>query len=167
MRFLRANGGAVELSPIAHRVLVAHRQLQAGDKEAGGVLLGRLIRDTSDVVVDVVSSPSPEDRRNRFSFFRARKPAQHAVDRAWRESGQVVIYLGEWHTHPEDDPSPSCIDQRDWKRIVAKASFEQDFLLFMIVGRVAFQAWELSRAKPEPVALIVEQESAAIIGSVT
>lgn len=161
MRFVRKSRGAVEVSPAAHAVLTAHRQLRTADTEAGGVLLGRLIRDSHDVVIDVASPPSPEDRRSRFSFFRARKPAQVVVERAWRESGQVVNYLGEWHTHPEDDPNPSCIDRRDWKKIVARASFEQDFLLFVIVGRVQIRVWEVSRERPEPVALSIEQGPAS------
>lgn len=165
MRFLRANGGAVEVSTASYTILTTHRQLRTADTEAGGVLLGRLIRDSNDVVVDTASPPSPEDRRSRFSFFRARKPAQHVVDSAWWESGQVVNYLGEWHTHPEDDPQPSCIDRRDWKKIVARASFEQEFLFFIIVGRVQVRAWEISRKKPEPVALVIEQPRALSSGS--
>lgn len=167
VRFIRANGGAVEVASEAQRVLLAHRQLNGADTEAGGLLLGRLIRDTHDVVVDTASPPSPEDRRSRFSFFRARNPAQRAVDRAWKESGQVVNYLGEWHSHPEDDPCPSCIDRRDWKKIVSRAAFEQDFLFFFIVGRVTVRAWELARSKPVPVALSVDGGSAATSGSIT
>lgn len=153
MSFARPGGGVLELSDAAVQTLLRHRQLRPADTEAGGVLLGRLIQGSSDVVIDVATPPSPSDRRSRFSFFRARKPAQEAVDRAWRQSGQVVNYLGEWHSHPEDHPSPSCIDKRDWKKILTHATFEQDFLVFIIVGRLSVRAWEVSRMHPVPRAL--------------
>jgi integrative and conjugative element protein (TIGR02256 family) len=157
MKFLRANGGVLEISTNAERILADHRQVKMNDVEAGGILLGRMIINSRDVVVDIASLPSPNDRRGRFSFFRARNPAQLLVDRAWSESGQVINYLGEWHTHPEDDPQPSCIDRRDWKKIVTRALFDQDFLIFIIVGRTTIRAWEISRTRPKPVPLVSEQ----------
>lgn len=153
MRFRRANGGIVEFSGESEAVLGSHRQVRDGDAEAGGILLGRLISSSTNVVIDRVTPPSLHDRRSRFAFFRARRPAQAAVDQAWNESGQVINYLGEWHTHPEDHPSPSCIDKRDWNRIVSKAQFEQDALFFAIIGRVSTRVWEVSKSHPKPVRL--------------
>jgi len=69
--------------------------------EAGGVLLGRHILETGDIIVDLITEPMPSDRQGRFRFFRARRPHQAAIDRAWRASGGTYTYLGEWHTHPE------------------------------------------------------------------
>lgn len=40
-------------------------------------------------------------------------------------------YLGEWHTHPEDSPSPSTIDTDGWQRICSKRKTP---MLFVIVG---------------------------------
>lgn len=61
---------------------------------------------------------------------------------AWRESTGTRIYLGDWHSHPEDDPKPSCVDRRDWNRVLKRAVYEQDFLLFAIVGRRSIAPWE-------------------------
>ena len=87
--------------------LLAHRQLQDSSPEAGGVMLGRLILGTSDVVVDAVTGPCTEDKYSRFTFFRSRRRAQQIVDEAWHTSCGTKIYLGDWHTHPEDIPRPS------------------------------------------------------------
>jgi integrative and conjugative element protein (TIGR02256 family) len=125
--------------------MLAHRQLHARDPESGGLLLGRLISGTEDVVIDFVSRPSGADRATRFRFFRARRPAQQRVTDAWHESLGTRVYLGEWHTHPEDDPTPSCIDRRNWRRIVKRAQFEQPFLFFVIVGRRGTAAWQVLR----------------------
>ena len=57
-------------------------------------------------------------------------------------------YLGEWHTHPEDVPSPSSHDRRDWLRTLDTAQFEQSFLFFIIVGRTSIGVWEGQTAVP-------------------
>lgn len=150
MRYRRPDGGILEISALALRSILTERQLGPNAAEAGGVLLGRFIKNTPDVVVDEVTRPGPADRRSRYRFFRAAPPAQRAVDLAWSASGGTVVYLGEWHTHAEDDPKPSCVDRRDWKRIVRRARFEQDSLFFIIAGRVELRVWEVSRAKPVP-----------------
>src|SRR5437867_1979843 len=107
MRFHRAGAGQLEISDEALAALNSHRQLSDSAAEAGGLLLGRLIAESSDVVVDEATNPSVEDRRGRFFFIRWRVPAQRRVATAWKESGSTRIYLGEWHSHPEDVPSPS------------------------------------------------------------
>src|SRR5579884_3498453 len=134
MRFRLVGGGLVEFTAAAVVRLTARRQVGPAAPEAGGVLLGRQILGSSDVVIDHASEPSLKDRRGRFWFRRARQPAQEIVDRAWRESGGVVNYLGEWHTHPEDDPSPSWVDKYNWWKIARRVSVDSEYLLFAIVG---------------------------------
>ena len=52
------------------------------------------------------------------------------------------IYLGDWHSHPEDRLTPSPVDRRDWSGTLERAVYEQDFLLFAIVGRKSLCLWE-------------------------
>ena len=111
-------------------------------RKQGGVLLGRLIVNTEDVVVDEITKPGPDDIRGRYRFKRSSNSAQPRVVSAWRESTGTKIYLGDWHSHPEDHPSPSSVDRRDWNRVVKRAVYEQDFLLFAIVGRRSIGVWE-------------------------
>jgi integrative and conjugative element protein (TIGR02256 family) len=152
LRFSRPAEGVVEFAEGALAHLLMHRQLSKGAPEAGGVLLGRLVKGLPDIIVDHALGPSPQDRRGRFFFFRAKSPAQTLIDQAWQASGQTLNYLGEWHTHPEDDPSPSCIDKRDWSRISARARYEQSSLLFVIVGRKHLRVWEAPKTG-KPIAL--------------
>lgn len=127
--------------------LFSFRQLKNSSPESGGIILGRLLIDNTDIIIDEISSPGPKDFRSRFSFLRRRDSAQKRVDSAWNQSNGTLVYLGEWHTHPEDIPTPShSIDLKEWRRISKEASFEQDFLLFLIVGRTQTNAWELEKA---------------------
>lgn len=133
------------LGPGAIATLTACRQSRQSMPEAGGILLGRLIESSPDIVIDAATPPHPEDRESRFSFFRRKEPAQHRVNIAWMASGGTSIYLGEWHSHPEDDPHPSGQDLSNWKRILRYVKCEHDALFFLIVGRHHSRAWEGSR----------------------
>lgn len=118
-----------------------HRWWQS---EAGGVLLGRHLLDSRDVVVDEVTTPQSSDRRSRFGFFRSRRHEALAQER-WRKQAGTSAYLGLWHTHPEHDPTPSSVDRQDWQQAVAGDAFEGDRLFFPIVGTNFIRVWTLSR----------------------
>src|SRR5262249_21943365 len=107
-------------------------------------MLGRLILGTSDVIVDAVTSPFTEDKYSRFTFFRSKRRAQQVVDEAWHTSRGTKIYLGDWHTHPEDIPNPSRQDLRNWRKICEAAVYEQKVLLFLIAGRVSIRVVSLN-----------------------
>lgn len=142
----RPAGGRLKVSADALAVMLAHAQHAPTALEAGGVLLGRLIAGTADLVVDAVTPPMPGDRRSRTSFRRAARRHQEAIDRAWHESGETTAWLGEWHTHPEADPTPSGIDWKDWHRKLVEDRFAGP-LLFIIVGTRAVRVWEGRRPR--------------------
>lgn len=140
------------VSPQQRLIIVAHAldqmktfaQHRWWQPEAGGVLLGRHLLDSADVVVDEVTTPQSSDRRSRFGFFRS-KQHENLARKRWREEKNSVAYLGLWHTHPEDDPSPSSVDYADWRQAVAGDAFEGDQLFFPIVGRKRIRVWCLGR----------------------
>ena len=86
-------------------------------------------------------------------FWRDKEPAHHTVDAVWKASRQSQNYLGEWHTHPENDPTPSSTDIKIWKKIVRQAIYEWEGLFFVIVGKKSTNAWELRRGSDEPLHL--------------
>lgn len=114
------------------------------DREAGGVLMGRHLLDSHDVVVDEVSTPQDTDRRGRCNFFRSRKHELVARQR-WLQQQNTSAYLGLWHTHPERNPTPSGVDRNDWRQAVANDTYEGDRLFFPIVGTHCIHVWTLSR----------------------
>jgi integrative and conjugative element protein (TIGR02256 family) len=105
------------------------------------MLLGRLINETDDAVIDEATAPTGEDSRGRFFFTRAKAAAQRYINLVWRKSVRTCVYLGEWHTHPEDIPIPSDQDLRNWKRITKTAKYDQNALIFVIVGRQRMRVW--------------------------
>ena len=125
--------------------LLAYVQRRCWQREAGGVLLGRHLLDSEDVVVDEVTSPQSSDRRTRFSFFRSKKH-EHIARERWIAEANTLSYLGLWHTHPEDSPTPSAVDWEDWQQAVANDTFDGARLFFPIVGRKEIRVWTKSRS---------------------
>ena len=122
--------------------MLAFRQRSWWQAEAGGVLLGRHLLDTNDVVVDEVTAPQKSDRRSRFSFFRSKRHSEIANSR-WQEEASTLAYLGLWHSHPERDPTPSGVDRQDWTQAVLKDTFHGSRLFFPIVGIERIRVWTM------------------------
>ncbi|HEX2093384.1 MAG TPA: Mov34/MPN/PAD-1 family protein [Longimicrobiaceae bacterium] len=144
LTFARPGGGRFQIGPASLRVMRGYLQNLPRKTEAGGVLLGRHIADSLDVVVDEVTVPMRGDRRERYRFWRAHEPHQGVIDRAWRESGGTCTYLGEWHTHPEPVPTPSKVDRNDWRRKLREDRFS-GIVFFVILGTREVRVWEGSQ----------------------
>lgn len=95
-----------------------HRQLRAGDREAGGVLIG--YRRAPHIEVVSVTSPVSTDGRRRFGFVRRATEHMRRVLSSWKASGGYLDYVGEWHTHPEAFPRPSSTDLRGIRDLALK-----------------------------------------------
>jgi len=141
LTFARVCGGRFQIGPSALTVMHQYVQDAPEKVEAGGILLGRHIVGTDDIIVDDVTVPMPGDRRSRFQFFRARRRHQEAIDRAWQESSGTCTYLGEWHTHPERCPIPSLVDRLRWQQKLLRDRFTEP-IFFVIVGIAEVRVWE-------------------------
>lgn len=127
------------------------RQTKKTSKEAGGVLLGRILERTGNYIVDEITTPKRTDRRSRYSFYRSKAHHDIALKR-WKASGGECLYIGLWHSHPESSPTPSGVDFNDWKKALKNGRYEGDSLFFLIVGTVEIGCWRgvyLGRGVPE------------------
>lgn len=100
--------------------------------ESGGLLLGTV--HATGLLVTVATRPTRWDRQFRYLFERMPFGHQTVARRLWRSSGGLTRYIGEWHTHPQDVPSPSGIDILEWQKL-AKVREDGRPLLGVIVGR--------------------------------
>ncbi|MFA6411053.1 MAG: Mov34/MPN/PAD-1 family protein [Syntrophales bacterium] len=155
--FVRRDGSKIKLDSDPYAIMKGYRQIRLNDKEAGGILLGRMIENSNDVIIDEITVPGLLDKRNRFSFIRS-KFVQSIIFKKWRTSKHTKNYLGEWHTHPESQPSPSGTDLKDWANILRKGRFEQNYLIFIIVGQVMISAWEFHKDDSEPYLLHLQDQ---------
>ncbi len=141
LTFVRPGSGRFQIGSDSLEKLMFFAQHKPYEAEAGGVLLGRHILETNDIVVDKVTTPMQDDFRRRSFFFRSRRLHQKITDQAWEESGGTCTYLGEWHTHSEPLPTPSIIDKLNWYRKMMVDEFS-NFIFFVIVGTESVCVWE-------------------------
>lgn len=104
-------------------------QHQTSKPESGGILLGYRRGDHLHIVA--ATTPQPDDQRMRFRFFRRDLNHQKVALHQWELSGNTMDYVGEWHTHPESEPTPSSLDMSEWKKICCA---RQASMVFLIAG---------------------------------
>lgn len=110
-----------------------HRQCKWWHREAGGQLFARF--DLPRIVIEEATGPRRTDWRTRYSYRPNRRAEQREI--ALRHA-RGLNFIGDWHTHPEDVPSPSRDDADSIKESVAKSQHALNGFLLAIVGREAF-----------------------------
>jgi integrative and conjugative element protein (TIGR02256 family) len=147
------NGGKIKLTGSVMETLQQYKQVHNNSLESGGVILGRFIKVSKNIVVDKITTPMRGDKQTRFSFKRLSPLHQGIITEEWKKSNGTSNYLGEWHTHSEDFPTPSGVDIRDWKRKLKKDVFSGRYLYFIIAGIKSIEIWEGDRRTLEIVKL--------------
>lgn len=113
-------------------LLADYKQLKCNSHESGGILLGQ-VKD-KEIYILKISIPSKLDKSSRTSFKRDRQKAQIIIDHEFQNSGQKTIYLGEWHTHPENYPKPSIVDVNMILSQQVENKLNEPFVLLLIQG---------------------------------
>jgi integrative and conjugative element protein (TIGR02256 family) len=124
----RNDGFVIVVSSVLNQIS-RYRQTLANDQEAGGILLGA--RRGRHIEITFATTPKRGDKRGRTDFHRISPFHQSFARRAWKRFDRKLDYIGEWHTHPEHNPSPSHIDIAEWRKLLRKRKTE---LVFMILG---------------------------------
>lgn len=110
--------------------LYKYRQNINNQPEAGGILLG--YRRGQHIEIVSASEPHGEDKQTRIRFVRQDPFHQKFAYDEWKKSKAYIDYIGEWHTHPEPDPTPSSIDLKHWGKI--KNNNTKDEMIGIIIG---------------------------------
>lgn len=135
MRDWRSQSGEVLLHFTEAVMHVFAANVQTGRRpESGGILLGTV--HEHGMLITHATAPSRLDRRLPTFFSREAHGHRAVAMRLWRASGGTTRYLGDWHTHPQDVPSPSSIDLKEWRKLAVARNDERP-ALSVIVGRKA------------------------------
>lgn len=140
--FRRINGGLFKINSSVLEQMLSYKQVERGSLEAGGVLLGYYLLESEDIIANRISIPMPGDLRSKTRFFRNKNSHQKIINDIWNETDGRCNYLGEWHTHPENDPNPSSIDIKSWKNKLKTTHFQENYLFFIIIGIKIISVWE-------------------------
>ena len=76
--------------------------------EYGGLLVGRYVKNNEEVIIQETVLPI-KFKSSEFSFERGTEGMRETLT-AFFEKSPSLIYVGEWHTHPNGRPVPSHVD---------------------------------------------------------
>jgi integrative and conjugative element protein (TIGR02256 family) len=135
---------ALTVTRLALQHVSRYRQTTPWATEAGGQLFGTL--NAAQVCVIEASGPYVGDERTRYRYRSNPASAQRAIEDRHKRG---LMYLGEWHTHAEDYPSASGLDDNAMRCLIASSQLNTNALLLMIVGRArsaeGLAVWSVSR----------------------
>lgn len=135
----------VDLGAPVVEVFQRHVQQIASDSEGGGILLGSVRGHHLEVLH--ATAPTKWDKRFQYLFERLPFGHKDQAELRWTESGGTVRYLGEWHTHPQDYPTPSQLDRAEWLKLAERRQ-DKRAVLVVIVGRKALHVELVPRVGP-------------------
>lgn len=130
------NGISLDLFPDVQELLYTHRQVLCSSAEAGGMLIGYENASTGSFTVSDATEPQASDIRSRITLFLGK---QHRELLKKLES--PYGYIGTWHTHPSEIPTPSSVDLRDWKKCIKQNRNSTSALVFIIAGTESYRIW--------------------------
>lgn len=106
--------------------------------ESGGYIVGYQHKNTGNISLESVSHPYLLDARSRVRFDIRDPRHQHFLRKAKRHKS---YYMGVWHTHPQEVPTPSSIDWNDWNETMRLDTTGCQFVFFVIVGTKEWRLW--------------------------
>ena len=104
--------------------------------ELCGVLMGSKIGDNSYRISKI--SPACVKRHSCCGCERDAAMANKFIKEDYEQSGHTRFYIGEWHTHPENKPTPSAVDYNSIKDNYLTALLVEPFMFMIIVGTESF-----------------------------
>lgn len=132
-------GYKIKIKDEVINIMKSYKQLQTSDCEAGGMLIGYETLN-GDIIIEYATKPYRWDKRSRYSFYRKDKKHNRILQSIWEKQGNIHVYIGEWHTHPEDYPKYSSQDKNNWIQIGDKMDKEK--FIHIILGKNEIGIWK-------------------------
>ncbi len=98
---------------------------EADDKaplETGGLLLGYFGSVPTESVVADIIGPGPKAVHRKESFVPDAEHQERELARRYEDSGRLLAYVGDWHTHPTGSGGLSPTDARTLRKIARSRS---------------------------------------------
>lgn len=123
----------IELDHNLVNELLSYQQTHDNDFENGGILMGELYPKSNRIKITHILV-CEHSKNSKYELELNIKCLQKQMDKIWDKSNGTITYLGDWHTHPESNPKPSYIDYKTFVKNYFVSTFEQNVLLYMILG---------------------------------
>ena len=132
LEYILPNRKLLRISSEVLNTFYKHRQASSRVYESGGILVGKVFDEY--ILIEKATTPGKDDKQGLFFFHRHKGRAQSLVNSSFAESQGKQIFIGEWHTHREETPHPSFIDNWEIKRAFKKSRLNLEFIILIIVG---------------------------------
>ena len=113
--------------------------------ETGGVMAG-WIDKIGNITVKHVSAPGPKAVQTATKFEKDVEYCQHFLDDLYIQSQQKVVYIGEWHSHPSTNNSPSGTDIKSLSDIAIQKNYLTDCPVMIIYSNTGIPSCTLHPA---------------------
>lgn len=100
--------------------------------EYGGILVGKYSNDLKICFIEETIVPK-KNRSSRYSFERGKEGLSQKLTKYYNQNPQL-IYVGEWHTHPDSTPTPSVTDNQAMKEIAECDGVKITSPILLILG---------------------------------
>jgi integrative and conjugative element protein (TIGR02256 family) len=107
-------------------------------KEYGGILVGRYSDDLKACIVEDTILPQ-NHKSSRYAFERGKEGLAKKLSDLYEQTPRL-IYIGEWHTHPDSVPVPSTTDKQAMLQIANDngVTIASPVLLILGLNRTAY-----------------------------
>lgn len=111
------------------KTVYKYRQLTKDSSEAGGQLFAHI--NNHEIILKVATIPDKSDNRTKYSFLPNRKKQLNEINYYFKKG---LHFVGDWHTHPIQVPSPSDTDLKSMMDCFEKSKHELNYFILIIVG---------------------------------
>jgi len=127
--FALPNGTVLRFTSEVAMLLEKYRQATPTSKEAGGMLFARF--NPQLITVERATTPSRFDSRSRFAFRPSLAYQRKVILEQFRKG---LHFIGEWHTHPQDQPQPSQQDIQTARECLLQSQHELNGMAIVVLG---------------------------------
>lgn len=110
-----------------------YRQIGNETNEDGGAIMGKLFPKYNEIRITHILK-CKNTKQSKYSLEINPVCLQKLITKLWNSSNGEITYLGSWHSHPESNPKPSPLDFVTFSGNYWNSSFEQNVLIYMILG---------------------------------
>jgi len=106
-----------------------YRQVAPLSREAGGQLFAKFVHN--EIHLEHATGPRLTDRRSVTSFIPNRFVERREIKKHFKSG---FHYVGDWHTHSEQSPTPSHTDIVTFQDMFSKSRHKLASFVMVIVG---------------------------------
>lgn len=104
-------------------------------RETGGCLLGYWIQPLDEVVICDIIGPGPNAKHSKNKFVPDDEWQLSEIAKVYADSGCLLYYLGDWHSHP--NYANAGLSWRDRKTLRKIATYSPARIPYPIMGIIA------------------------------